>query len=112
MPQSFMNDALAEAALARDAPEVPVGCVIVRAGAVIARAGNRTLRDRGHPVRRRETRSDAGAEAKTIESCACEHDRVVITGIDLGEARIHVATHIDQFEIGSQRAQLCLATQR
>ena len=46
MPQSFMNDALAEAGLARDAAEVPVGCVIVRDGAVIARAGNRTLRDR------------------------------------------------------------------
>jgi len=41
-----MNDALAEAASARDAAEVPVGCVIVRAGAVIARVGNRTLRDR------------------------------------------------------------------
>src|SRR4051794_23483590 len=46
MPQSFMNDALAEAAFARDAAEVPVGCVIVRAGTVVARAGNRTLRDR------------------------------------------------------------------
>jgi tRNA(adenine34) deaminase len=45
MPQSFMDDALAEAASARDAAEVPVGCVIVRDGAVIARAGNRTLRD-------------------------------------------------------------------
>jgi tRNA(adenine34) deaminase len=41
-----MNDALAEAGLARDAAEVPVGCVIVREGSVIARAGNRTLRDR------------------------------------------------------------------
>jgi tRNA(adenine34) deaminase len=46
MPQSFMDDALAEAALARDAEEVPVGAVVVRGGAVIARAGNRTLRDR------------------------------------------------------------------
>ena len=46
MPQSFMDDALAEAHAARGASEVPVGCVIVRAGAVIARAGNRTLRDR------------------------------------------------------------------
>jgi len=41
-----MNDALAEARAAREAGEVPVGCVIVRDGAVLARAGNRTLRER------------------------------------------------------------------
>ena len=41
-----MDDALAEAGAAAAAAEVPVGCVIVRDGAVIARAGNRTLRDR------------------------------------------------------------------
>ena len=46
MPQSFMDDALAEARAAQGADEVPVGCVIVCDGAVIARAGNRTLRDR------------------------------------------------------------------
>jgi tRNA(adenine34) deaminase len=46
MPQSFMNDALAEARAAQQAGEVPVGAVIVRDGAVIVRAGNRTLRDR------------------------------------------------------------------
>jgi tRNA(adenine34) deaminase len=46
MPQSFMDDALAEARAAQAASEVPVGCVIVRDGAVLARAGNRTLRDR------------------------------------------------------------------
>jgi len=46
MPQSFMDDALIEARAAQAADEVPVGCVIVRDGAVIARAGNRTLRDR------------------------------------------------------------------
>ena len=46
MPQSFMDDALAEARAAQAADEVPVGAVIVREGAVIARAGNRTLRDR------------------------------------------------------------------
>ena len=46
MPQSFMDDALAEARGAEAAGEVPVGAVIVRDGAVIARAGNRTLRDR------------------------------------------------------------------
>src|SRR5213078_2678462 len=41
-----MDDALAEARAALAADEVPVGAVIVREGAVIARAGNRTLRDR------------------------------------------------------------------
>jgi len=43
---SFMQLALAEAAAAGEAGEVPVGCVIVRAGVPIARAGNRTLGDR------------------------------------------------------------------
>jgi len=37
------------------AGEVPVGAIIVRDGAVIARAGNRTLRDR-----------DATAHAETL----------------------------------------------
>ncbi|HEY1543657.1 MAG TPA: nucleoside deaminase [Xanthobacteraceae bacterium] len=46
MPQpSFMDIAFAEARTAGDAHEVPVGCAIVRGGDVIARAGNRTLRD-------------------------------------------------------------------
>src|SRR3954469_22599205 len=45
MPQSFMDDALAEAAAAQAAEEVPVGAVVVRGGGVIARAGNRTLTD-------------------------------------------------------------------
>jgi tRNA(adenine34) deaminase len=47
MPQaSFMDLAIAEARAALTAGEVPVGCVIVRDGTVIARAGNRTLRDK------------------------------------------------------------------
>src|SRR3954454_19566965 len=46
MPQSFMDDALAEARAAQVADEVPVGAVIVREGAIVARAGNRTLRGR------------------------------------------------------------------
>src|SRR5437016_7232490 len=41
-----MDDALAEARAALAADEVPVGAVVVRDGTVIARAGNRTLRDR------------------------------------------------------------------
>ena len=41
-----MGVALVEARAAAAAGEVPVGCVIVRAGAVIVRAFNRTLADR------------------------------------------------------------------
>ena len=41
-----MEMALAEARAAWEAGEVPVGCVIVRDGQVIARAGNRTILDR------------------------------------------------------------------
>jgi tRNA(adenine34) deaminase len=43
---SFMDMALDEARKAQAAGEVPIGCVIVRDGAVIAAAGNRTLTDR------------------------------------------------------------------
>jgi tRNA(adenine34) deaminase len=43
---SFMELALDEARKARDLGEVPIGCVIVRDGVVIAAAGNRTLTDR------------------------------------------------------------------
>jgi tRNA(adenine34) deaminase len=42
---SFMDMALEEARIAGAAGEVPVGCVIVRGDAVVARAGNRTLAD-------------------------------------------------------------------
>jgi len=45
MPQSFMDDALAAARAAGEAGEVPVGCVVARAGIVIARGQNRTLTD-------------------------------------------------------------------
>jgi tRNA(adenine34) deaminase len=41
-----MDLALAAAEQAQNAGEVPIGCVIVRDGEVIATAGNRTLSDR------------------------------------------------------------------
>ena len=43
---SFMDMALTEARAAGLRGEVPVGCVIVRASEVVARAGNRTVTDR------------------------------------------------------------------
>jgi tRNA(adenine34) deaminase len=42
---SFMDLALAEARAAGACGEVPVGCVVVRDGVVVGRAGNRTLAD-------------------------------------------------------------------
>lgn len=41
-----MDLALKQAEIAETAGEVPIGCVIVRGGTVIAQAGNRTLADR------------------------------------------------------------------
>lgn len=40
---SFMDLALQEARVAGEYGEVPVGCVIVRDGEIVARAGNRTI---------------------------------------------------------------------
>jgi tRNA(adenine34) deaminase len=59
----WMELALAEARAARDAGEVPVGAVIVRDGAAIARAGNRTLRDQD---------PTAHAEALVIRDAAAQ----------------------------------------
>jgi tRNA(adenine34) deaminase len=68
---SFMDMALDEARAAGERGEVPVGCVIVRDGAVLARAGNRTL---GH---RDPTATFLGSERLdacdlyvTLEPCA------------------------------------------
>jgi tRNA(adenine34) deaminase len=69
-----MDDALAEAASARDADEVPVGAVVVRDGAVIARAGNRTLRDRD---------PTAHAEMLAIRRAAAELGSERLTNCDL-----------------------------
>jgi tRNA(adenine34) deaminase len=42
---TFMELALQEAQAAQAAGEVPIGCVVVRDGEIIAAAGNRTIRD-------------------------------------------------------------------
>jgi tRNA(adenine34) deaminase len=42
---SFMDMALGEARAAGERGEVPIGCVVVHDGALVARAGNRTLAD-------------------------------------------------------------------
>lgn len=41
----FMQEALAEARSAGAAGEVPIGAVLVRDGRILARSGNRTIRD-------------------------------------------------------------------
>jgi tRNA(adenine34) deaminase len=74
-----MDIAFAEARAAGEAQEVPVGCAIVRGGEVIARAGNRTLRDRD-PTAHAEIRATAAALGSerlvdcdlyvTLEPCA------------------------------------------
>lgn len=46
MPKSFMDQALDLARAAAAAGEVPVGCVVVRDGAIVGRGANRTLADR------------------------------------------------------------------
>jgi tRNA(adenine34) deaminase len=45
----FMQIALEEARVAADAGEVPIGAVVVQSDSVIARSGNRTIRD-GDPT--------------------------------------------------------------
>jgi tRNA(adenine34) deaminase len=74
MPQSLMDDALAEAHAAAAANEVPVGAVIVRAGAIVARAANRTLRDRD---------PTAHAEMLAIRAAAGALDTERLTDCDL-----------------------------
>jgi tRNA(adenine34) deaminase len=71
---SFMELALDEARKAHAAGEVPVGCVIVRDGAVIAAAGNRTLTDRD---------PTAHAEMIAIRAAAQQLGSERLTGCDL-----------------------------
>lgn len=71
---SFMQLALEEARAAATRGEVPIGCVIVRDGEVVARAGNRTLADKdptGH------------AELIAIRVAAAKIGTERLTGCDL-----------------------------
>lgn len=72
--RSFMDQALDAARAAGDAGEVPVGCVIVRDGTVLATAGNRTLRDRD---------PTAHAELLAIRDAAARLGSERLTGSDL-----------------------------
>ena len=72
--RSFMEMALDEARAAQAAGEVPVGCVIVRDGEVIAKAGNRTLADRD---------PTAHAEVLAIREAAAKLGSERLTGCDL-----------------------------
>jgi tRNA(adenine34) deaminase len=79
---SFMDMALEEARAAGARGEVPIGCVIVQGGIVVARAGNRTLADRdptahAELVAIREAAAALGSERLndcdlyvTLEPCA------------------------------------------
>ena len=89
-----MAAALAEAGAAADAGEVPVGAVVVRGGTIIARAANRTVRDRD-PTAHAEMlvlRAAAGilADARltgctlyvTLEPCAMGAGAIVLARMD------------------------------
>jgi tRNA(adenine34) deaminase len=71
---SFMDMALGEARAAGERGEVPVGCVLVRDGEVIARAGNRTIADRD---------PTAHAELLAIRQGAATLDSERLEGCDL-----------------------------
>ena len=71
---SFMELALDEARKAQDLGEVPIGCVIVRDGTVIAAAGNRPLTDRD---------PTAHAEMIAIRAAAQKLGSERLTGCDL-----------------------------
>ncbi|ABA05804.1 tRNA-adenosine deaminase [Nitrobacter winogradskyi Nb-255] len=71
---SFMDMALEAAEKAGQAGEVPIGCVIVRDGEIIAAAGNRTLTDRD---------PTAHAEVLALRAAAHVLGSERLTGCDL-----------------------------
>jgi tRNA(adenine34) deaminase len=71
---SFMSIAIEEARAAGSRGEVPVGCVVVRGGEIIARAGNRTIVDKD---------PTAHAELLAIRAAAAAVGSERLTGCDL-----------------------------
>ncbi|RTL77728.1 MAG: nucleoside deaminase [Bradyrhizobiaceae bacterium] len=72
--QSFMDLALKQAEIAASNGEVPIGCVVVHDGGVIAQAGNRTLTDRD---------PTAHAEMVALREAAQKLGRERLTDCDL-----------------------------
>jgi tRNA(adenine34) deaminase len=72
--QSFMDLALKQAEIAASNGEVPIGCVVVHDGAVVAQAGNRTLTDRD---------PTAHAEMVALREAAQKLGRERLTDCDL-----------------------------
>jgi tRNA(adenine34) deaminase len=90
----FMAAALEEARAAALAGEVPVGAVVVRDGAIVARAANRTVRDQD-PTAHAETLALRSASAVvgswrlvgctlyvTLEPCAMCAGAIVLARVD------------------------------
>ncbi len=92
--EEWMGIALDQARLAEAAGEVPVGAVVVRDGAVVSHAGNRTLRDK-YPTAHAETIAIRDAAAAlgswrlegctlyvTLEPCAMCAGAILLARLD------------------------------
>jgi tRNA(adenine34) deaminase len=92
--EQWMEVALAEARAAGNAGEVPVGAVVVHNGEVIARAGNRNLRDQdptahAEMIVMRDVAAQIGASRLegcslyvTLEPCAMCAGAIVLARLD------------------------------
>jgi tRNA(adenine34) deaminase len=92
--EALIGEAIAEARLAEQRGEVPVGAVVVRDGTIIARAGNRTVADRdptGHAelIAIRQAAAHVGSWRLsgcslyvTLEPCAMCAGAIVLARLD------------------------------
>ena len=58
---------------------------------------------------RRKSRTDACLEPQPFETGGRQHGRVAIAPVQLGETRVDIAAHHDDFEVRPAAAQLALA---